>query len=199
MKPIAEACLRNQSPIADVLETLLCDAKHLLEIASGTGQHAVYVGQRLNHLKWQTSDLPICIDGINQWVQEAKLDNVLSPIALDVCDSAWPVAEQYDAIFAANIVHFVAWEVVESMLAGIQRHLALNGTCIFYGPYNLDGQFTSEGNANLDRWLKNRDAESGIKDIASFIKLAEKHQLSFVNQITMPANNWLLHFERRSK
>jgi len=188
MKPYSESCEQNRAPIQAVLEAAFADRTHVLEIASGTGQHAVYFGQALPHLIWQTSELAVNHAGIQAWLDSAILPNVLPPLAIDVNDTDWPI-QQVDAIFNANTVHIVGWPAVERMFAGIGRVLAPGGVLCMYGPFNYGGQFTSESNARFDVWLKNRDPASGVRDFESINRLAEAQGLTLRQDIAMPANN----------
>ncbi|BCB25720.1 hypothetical protein SKTS_06060 [Sulfurimicrobium lacus] len=188
MKPYAESCEQNRDPILTVLQSVFADRKQVLEIASGTGQHAVYFGAALPHLTWQTSELPVNHAGIHAWLDEAQLPNVLPPLAIDVNDAAWPL-ERVDAIFNANTVHIVAWPAVERMFAGIGRVLEVGGCLCLYGPFNYRGAFTSESNARFDAWLKARDPESGVRDFEAVNQLAVSQGLVLVQDIAMPANN----------
>ena len=196
MKPYAESCEQNRAPILTVLEGVFADRKTVLEIASGTGQHAVYFGSALPHLTWQTSELPSNHAGIQAWLDEAGLPNVLPPLAIDINDAHWP-AEPVDAIFNANTVHIVAWPAVERMFAGIGRVLAAGGILCIYGPFNYGGQFTSESNARFDVWLKNRDPDSGVRDFEAINRLAEAQGLALLKDIAMPSNNRSLIWQRR--
>ncbi len=195
MKPFSESCARNQAPILAQLQSLFADRKQVLEIASGTGQHAVFFGRMLPHLTWQTSELPENHAGISAWLTEAALDNVLPPIALDVRNAVWPIA-QVDAIFNANTVHIVSWPAVASLFAGIGRVLAPGGILCLYGPYNYDGNYTSESNAQFDAWLKARDPQSGIRDFAAVDSLAAAQGLQLLQDVAMPANNRLVAWRR---
>ena len=195
MKPYAESCEQNRAPIQAVLKVVFADRKHVLEIASGTGQHAVYFAYALPHLTWQTSELPVNHAGIQAWLDEMQLPNVLPPLAIDVNDAHWPVAT-VDAIFNANTVHIVAWPAVERMFAGIGRVLAVGGILCIYGPFNYGGQFTSESNARFDVWLKNRDPESGVRDFEAINRLAEAQGLTLLKDIDMPSNNRTLVWQR---
>lgn len=195
MKPYAESSEQNRAPIQAVLEHYFADRKHILEIASGTGQHAVYFGAALPHLTWQTSELADNHAGIQAWLDEAQLANVLPPLAIDVNDAHWPV-EPVDAIFNANTVHIVAWPAVERMFAGIGRVLAVGGILCLYGPFNYGGQFTSESNARFDVWLKNRDPSSGVRDFEAINQLAEAQGLTLLKDIAMPSNNRTLVWQR---
>lgn len=147
-KPLSEACLRNQAPIAAALKSLLPNPARLLEIGSGTGQHAVFCASELPHLIWQPSDLEQHHDGMMLWINEADLSNVLSPLVLDV-DQEWPLIN-VDHVFTANTVHYISAESVNNMFAKVSQLLPESGLFIMYGPVNENGKFTSEGNAGLD-------------------------------------------------
>lgn len=194
-KPYAESCEQNRDPILAVLREALAERKRVLEIASGTGQHAVYFGAALPHLTWQTSELPANHAGIQAWLDEAGLANVLPPLALDVNAPVWPVAA-VDAVFNANTVHIVAWPAVERMFAGIGRVLEAGGLLCLYGPFNYGGAFTSESNARFDVWLKGRDPASGVRDFEALDRLAEAQGMRLARDIEMPANNRTLIWRR---
>lgn len=194
MKPISEACLRNQEPIAEALTSLFAKVRTVFEIGSGTGQHAVFIAKKIPHLEWYPSDLSECLPGIRVWIAEADLPNVKAPIEVDVSSSHWPLEKQFDAVFTANTIHFVGWDVVKAMLAGVASILQPQGLFCVYGPFNKDGQFTSVGNQHLDSWLKSRDATSGIKDIEEVCLLAYDHGLVLEQTLQLPANNLLLVF-----
>ncbi|MDD5388845.1 MAG: DUF938 domain-containing protein [Gallionellaceae bacterium] len=195
MKPYAESCEQNRDPILAVLKEAFAERRRVLEIASGTGQHAVYFGQALPHLTWQTSELPENHAGIQAWLDEARLANVLAPLAIDVNAAQWPV-ESVDAIFNANTVHIVAWPAVERLFAGIGRVLEAGGIVCLYGPFNYGGQFTSESNARFDVWLKSRDPNSGVRDFEALDRLAQAQGLSLLQDVAMPSNNRTLIWRR---
>jgi SAM-dependent methyltransferase len=195
MKLYAESSEQNRAPIQAVLEDIFAERKMVLEIASGTGQHAVYFGQALPHLKWQTSELPINHDSIQAWLDEAQLPNVLPPLSIDVNQTNWPI-QQVDAIFNANTVHIIAWPAVERMFIGIGRVLTPGGIVCLYGPFNYGGQFTSESNARFDVWLKNRDPNSGVRDFEAINQLAEAQGLKLLKDVAMPSNNRSLVWQR---
>lgn len=195
MKPYAESCAQNREPILAVLRRVFADRRRVLEIASGTGQHAVHFGAGLPHLTWQTSELPEHHAGIRAWLDEAGLANVLAPVALNVNDPAWPVTG-FDAVFNANTVHIVAWPAVERMFAGIGRVLGAGGVLCLYGPFNYDGAFTSASNARFDAWLKARDPASGVRDFEALDRLARAQGLSLVEDVEMPVNNRTLVWRR---
>jgi SAM-dependent methyltransferase len=191
MKPYAESCEKNREPILAVLKEIFAERKQVLEIASGTGQHAVYFGRELPHLIWQPSELAQHLAGIQSWLNEAQLPNVLEPLAIDVNDARWPVAA-VDAIFNANTVHIISWPEVERLFAHIARAIEPGGYVCLYGPYNYGGEFTSESNARFDAWLKARDPNSGVRDFEAVNRLAAAHGLDLLRDIEMPSNNRIL-------
>jgi SAM-dependent methyltransferase len=197
MKPYSESCEQNQVPILKILLETLANQRHVLEIASGTGQHAVYFGRALPHLTWQTSELAQNHAGILAWLNETKLPNVLPPVVIDVNDGQWPI-EIVDTVFNANTAHIISWPEVERMFAGIARVLSAGGILCLYGPFNYGGKFTSESNARFDVWLKSRNRNSGVRDFEAINLLAETHGLFLLRDVTMPSNNRTLVWQRAS-
>ena len=195
MKPYAESCDINKEPILAVLRDVFADRHHVLELASGTGQHAVHFGLALPHLIWQTSELAENHAGIQAWLDEAQLPNVLSPAHIDANDEHWPVGT-YDAIFNANTVHILSWPEVEKFFTGIGRVLESGGILCLYGPFNYNGKFTSDSNARFDVWLKNRNPLSGVRDFEALNALAEAQGMSLLKDIEMPINNRTLVWKR---
>lgn len=187
-KPFSESCVQNRDPILAILRTLFADRRHVLEIGSGTGQHAVYFGAALPHLIWQTADVPQHHPGIQAWLEEAALPNVLPPLALDVNDTAWRNGH-YDAVFSANTLHIMGWPEVERFFAGVGAVLGAGGILTVYGPFNYGGHYTSESNARFDAWLKARDPASGVRDFEAVNALARSQGLLLQQDIAMPANN----------
>lgn len=187
-KPFSESCVQNRDPILAILRTLFADRRHVLEIGSGTGQHAVYFGAELPHLVWQTADVPQHHSGIQAWLEEAALPNVLPPLALDVNDTAWR-SGRYDAVFSANTLHIMGWPEVEKFFAGVGTVLEADGILAVYGPFNYGGHYTSESNARFDAWLKARDPASGVRDFEAVGAQARAHGLLLQQDIAMPANN----------
>jgi SAM-dependent methyltransferase len=191
MKPYAESSEVNKVPILAVLKDSFAGRTRVLEIASGTGQHAVYFARELPHLTWQPSELAKNLPGIQAWLDEAQLPNVLTPLPIDVSDARWPVAK-VDAIFNANTVHIISWPEVERMFAHMARVIEPGGCVCLYGPYNYNGKFTSESNARFDAWLKSRDPNSGVRDFEAVTQLAASHGLELLRDIEMPSNNRML-------
>ncbi len=188
MKPFSESCEQNKLPILDVLQQEISACKNLLEIGSGTGQHAVFFGKHFPGLRWQTSDRREAHACIQCWLDEAGLDNVLPPLALDVSSDAWP-APGYDAVFSANTAHIMSWPEVELFIAGVARLLDSDGVFCLYGPFNYNSEYTSDSNARFDDWLKARDPASGIRDFEALDRLAQQAGMQLKNDYAMPANN----------
>ena len=195
-KPYSAACDNNQEPIFQELQRLLADSSSVLEIGSGTGQHAVHFARRLPQLSWQCSDVVENHSGIRQWLEEAALPNTPEPLALDVNQSEWP-AYEIDAIFSANAIHIMSWDSVKAMFKGIAQILQKNGVCVLYGPFNYDNKYTSESNARFDDWLKNRNPDSGIRNFEDVDQLAQEAQLVLQEDISMPANNRILCWRKQ--
>jgi len=193
--PVAEACLRNQRPILDVLGRYLPSQAYVLEVGSGTGQHAAYMTSNLPGIRWQPTELRDNLPGIRAWRKQSKNEGFLEPLELDVQQDIWP-ARDADAVFSANVVHFVSWPEVEKMFRGISRVLKSGGLLLLYGPYNYDGQFTSQGNIELDEWLRSRNPDSGIKDFEQVLLLARQFHLYLRADEEMPANNRTLVFQK---
>ncbi len=196
-KPFAESCEQNRDPILAVLREVFADCRLVLEIGSGTGQHAVYFGAELPHLRWQTADVPQHHTGIRAWLDEAALPNVLPPIPLDVGQPGWR-SGRYDAVFSANTLHIMGWPEVEAFFAGVGEVLEAGGVLAVYGPFNYGGTFTSESNARFDTWLKARDPASGVRDFEAVDTLARAQGLALQQDIAMPANNRTLVWRRLS-
>jgi hypothetical protein len=193
-KPYAPSCERNQGAILEVLLKHFSQVKQVLEIGSGTGQHAVHFGAAMPWLTWQTADMAENLPGIRLWLDDAKLPNLPPPIDL-AAGGPWP-AGPYDAVFSANTLHIMGWPEVEKLFAGLDRVMASNAVLAVYGPFNYGGRFTSESNAQFDVWLKERSAESGIRDFEAVNALAAGIGLKLLADYTMPANNRTLVWGR---
>jgi cyclopropane fatty-acyl-phospholipid synthase-like methyltransferase len=189
-KPHAPSCDRNRDPVLAVLRTYFADRREVLEIGSGTAQHAVYFAQALKHLQWQTSELADNLAGIRAWLDEAELPNTPPPIPLDV-KGAWPT-KRYDAVFSANTLHIMSWPEVEQLFAKLNEVLTPDAVVAIYGPFNYNGQFTSESNRAFNDWLLERGPHMAIRDFEAVNALAEKTELRLVEDVEMPANNRLL-------
>ncbi|WP_076417545.1 DUF938 domain-containing protein [Colwellia sp. UCD-KL20] len=191
-KPFSQASENNKVHILPILQQAFSTADSVLEVGSGTGQHAVYFAKQLAHVNWQTSDLPVNHNGINQWIAEYPSNNLQQPLTLDL-SKPWPI-EQTSAIYTANTLHIISWELVIAFFEGVKKHLLPKGKLCIYGPFNYQGKFTSESNANFELWLKQQNELSGIRDFEAVLRLAEKAGLTLVKDHEMPANNRLLEF-----
>lgn len=187
MKPCSEASERNKVPILDVLRGHLASATRVLEIGSGTGQHAVHFAAAMPWLAWQASDRAEHLPGIVQWLDEAALANTPPPLELDVA-GAWP-AVRFDAVFSANSLHIMGWTEVEAFFAGVGRVLEPGGLLAVYGPFNYGGDYTSQSNRDFDAWMKARDPRSGIRDAEAVDALAHAVGLVLLEDNELPANN----------
>lgn len=188
MKPTAESCLQNRAPILAVLREVLAERRRLLEIGSGTGQHAVYFAPELPHLSWQTSDLAENHAAIHAWLAEEGAPNILPPLLLDVRSGPWPACG-VDAVFSANTAHIMDWAAVEAMFAGVGRILETDGVFALYGPFNYGGRYTAASNARFDAWLRQRDPASGVRDFEALDALARAAGLVMWRDYDMPADN----------
>ena len=195
MKQCAPATARNREPIREVLARHLAERRHVLEIASGTGEHAVYMAASFPALRWQPSDVdPDALASIEARRAEAGLPNLLPPIALDVTAPVWPVTE-VDAIVCINMVHISPWEAALALFAGASRTLPPGGLLYLYGPYRFDG-ITAPSNEAFDRSLQGRDPRWGVRDVRELCAAAGERGLSLEHTVAMPANNHSLVFAR---
>lgn len=193
-KPFSAACEGNREPILAVLREHLSDRRRVLEIGSGTGQHAVHFAAGMPWLVWQSSDRFEHLAGIRAWLAEAALPNTPAPLELDV-RGRWP-QQRFDAVFSANTLHIMAWREVEAMFRGIDDVLEANGTVAIYGPFKYGGAFTSESNAAFDAALRAVGGHMGLRDAEAVHSLARRIGLQPIADIAMPANNRTLVWRR---
>lgn len=193
-KPYSEACVRNREPILAVLRDAFADRRRVLEIGSGTGQHAVHFAAALPHLLWQTSDRAAYLPGIRQWLAEAGLPNTPAPLEFDVNDR-WPAA-RFDALFSANTLHIMGWAEVERLFAWLPALLETDARLVVYGPFRYGGEHTSASNAAFDASLRAADPRMGIRDIEAVTALAADIGLHLIADHAMPANNRCLAWQR---
>jgi len=195
-KPYAESCDRNSQPIFEVISPLLSNTKAVLEIGSGTGQHAVYFAKRMPHLLWHTSDIIEYHLGIQLWITESKLTNITPPVTFNVSDDQSPELK-IDAIFSANTSHIMNANDVNNMIRKGGELLPKNGLFLLYGPFKVDGQFSSDNDALFDQHLKLRNVGSSIRNIEDLDRLAEQARLLPKHRYTMPRNNHLICWQRQ--
>jgi len=189
-KPHAPSTERNREPILAALREPFAGRRRVLEIGSGSGQHAVYFAAALPDLIWQCSDLPDKLPGIRAWLEDAALANTPPPLALDVARGPWP-AQRFDAVFSANTLHIMGWPAVQALFAGLPAVLADDAVLAIYGPFNRDGRYTSEGNAAFDAQLRAQDPAMGLRDAEAVDALALQAGLHLHADLPMPANNAL--------
>ncbi len=190
-KPHAPASARNRRPILAVIRNEFRDFKAVLEIGSGTGQHAVFFSEAMPWLTWQTGDLGENHKGIRSWISDRGLPNVLDPILLDV-ERAEAVDGEYDGVFSANTAHIMSMQAVRCMFDVVGRVLSPGGLFCLYGPFNLDGRFTSQSNERFDQSLHSRDPAMGIRDLEELDGLAGKSSMCRERLYAMPANNLIV-------
>lgn len=189
LKQLSAASERNKGPILDVLERVLPERGLVLEIASGTGQHAVHFAAALPALEWQPSDIDLELRAsVEAWRAEADLANLRAPVDLDVTRNTWPV-EAADAIINANMIHIAPWDVCIGLLDGAARILPEGGVLYMYGPYKIDGEHTAPSNAQFDQSLRLRDPSWGIRDLDQVVEEAGRRGLDLIETVEMPANN----------
>lgn len=192
----APAAERNRGPILEVLREVLPAHGLVLEIASGTGQHAVHFAAALPHLEFQPTDVdPAALGSVQAWVADAGLPNVRPPVPLDVCEPRWPV-EAADAIFCANMIHIAPWAATLGLFAGAERVLPLGAPLVLYGPFAFSGRFTAPSNEAFDQSLRGRDPAWGVRDLDDVTRIAEQHGLARERLVEMPANNHTVVFRR---
>lgn len=197
-KPHAPACDRNRDPILAVIQPLLPAARRVLELGSGTGQHAVHFAAALPHLSWQTTErTPAQLDGIRLWLAEAALPNTPPPCVLDVAAGTWPPdCCGVDAVFTANTLHYMPWPSVEALMARLPEALAPGGLFIAYGPFRIDGRHVSDSNVQFDGWLAGVDPRFAVRDLNEVDALAQRAGLRQVARHAMPANNVTVVWQR---
>jgi cyclopropane fatty-acyl-phospholipid synthase-like methyltransferase len=195
MLPFSEACERNKEPILTVLRAALADRTQVLEIGSGTGQHAVHFAAHLMHLTWQPTEQLAYLPDLAARVKLEGSHNLRQPTVLDVKQTVWPV-RSVDAIFTANTLHIMAWPEVQLLFRGLDAVLSPTGIACVYGPFRYEGRYTSESNRDFDRMLQDRDPNSGLRDIKDISALAERHGLKLRVDHDLPANNRMLEFVR---
>ena len=196
-KPYSAACERNREPILAVLRRCFANRHRVLEIGSGTGQHAVHFAQALPGLIWQTSDRPENLPGIQMWLDETALPNTPAPLAFDVGSELRPNTF-FDAVFSANTLHIMSWPEVQALFAAMRTLTVANAVLAIYGPFNYHGRFTSDSNAAFDVSLRQRAPEMGIRDFESVDALADAAGFALLEDVPMPANNRTLIWRRRT-
>jgi SAM-dependent methyltransferase len=195
MLPSSQACERNKGPILEVLRMAFADRSTVLEIGSGTGQHAVHFAAHLTHLTWHPTEQLAYLADLSKRVKLEGARNLRPPTVLDVKQTIWPLRHA-DAIFTANTLHIMSWAEVLALYQGLGAILAPGGVMCVYGPFRYGGRYTSDSNEDFDRMLKERDPLSGLRDIQALSDLAAQYGLRLKVDHDLPANNRLLEFVR---
>lgn len=193
--PFSQACENNKQPILQVLEGVFTSPGVVLEIGTGTGQHAVYFASHLPHLNWLPSDHPDNVNQSAERIKQAQLENLSPSQVLDVSKEPWP-AEYVNGVFSANTAHIMAWLEVEAMFRGVARRLMEGAAFCLYGPFNYDGEYTSDSNRRFDQYLHQQAPQMGIRDVADLKELGVNVGLVLEQDHEMPANNRLLVWRR---
>lgn len=192
----APAVARNRDPILAVLQRVLPIRGTVLEIASGTGEHAVHFAAGLSHLTWQPTDPNAeALQSIAAHRASANLPNLLPPLELDASTSRWPL-DRADAVVCINMIHIAPWAAAEGLMAGAGRVLAPGGVLYLYGPFKENGGHTAPSNAAFDASLRAQDPQWGVRDLDDVSALARRHGLDLVERVAMPANNLSVVFRR---
>ena len=192
-KPYSPSCDRNKEPILEILRLYLTNGR-LLEMGSGTGQHAVYFAQHFPEIEWVTADIDENHNGIKAWLDEAGLNNTKGPVPFEIGKDSFPDGE-YNYVFTANSLHIMSWDHVKAFIALMGEKRIGDMTVLLYGPFNYKGQFTSESNRNFEKWLKDRNPLSGIRNFEDIQEEMQKAGFGLRNDHEMPANNRLLVFD----
>ena len=189
--PFSQAAENNKIPIREVLERHLQGARSILEIGSGTAQHAEYFAAHFSNVFWQATDTPVAVETVRQRIVAADLPNLPPPLALDVNQRPWQLSS-YSAVFTANSLHIMCPTSVENFFASVGQHIDGGGKLLVYGPFKYGNEFTTDSNARFDLWLKDRDPHSGIRDFEWVRDLAAAAGFSLLEDNAMPANNQML-------
>jgi len=187
-KRFAKHCERNKQPILDQLAIYFKSSRRVLEIGSGTGQHAIYFAEQLPHLTWHTSDMPENHASVNAWITESQLKNIISPVELTIGRDPWPDLN-VDTVFTANTTHIMQPQEVQQMMELVASNLPVNGVFCQYGPMNVNGDYTSESNRKFDQKIKD-EGFGGIRSIEELINWGK--EMTLIERIPMPSNNFLL-------
>ena len=195
MLPFSEACERNKGPILEVLRAAFSKRVQVLEIGSGTGQHAVHFAAHLTHLTWYPTEQLAYLADLGSRIKLEGTRNLRPPTVLDVKQTVWPL-RSVDAVYSANTLHIMGWAEVEAMFRGVDAVLSPQGVLCIYGPFRYAGSYTSDSNRDFDLMLKERDPSSGLRDLTDIGALADRYALRLRADHDLPANNRLLEFVR---
>ena len=195
-KPFSPACERNKDPILAVLkEVITLSDRRLLEIGSGTGQHAVYFAPHFHLVEWYPTDLSPQLPGMRKWFEEAKITSIQPATRLDVSKDDFPKVK-FDVVFTANTFHIMSWKDCKSLMKLLGHRLREGSRAVIYGPFKYNGEFTSPSNAEFDKSLKENNPVSGIRAFEDVNSNMIKNGFELVHDYEMPANNRMLVYNR---
>ena len=195
MQSFSEAAEKNKNHILLVLQEWLPTHARVLEIGSGSGQHALHIAAEMKSITWQPTERSEGMPDLTKNLSDYGSPNILKPLMLDLSSERWPKVDM-NCVYSANVMHIVKKNLGENLIRGVGDNLTEGGLLILYGPYKYGGDFTTQSNAEFDAWLKARDPNSGIRDFEWVAGLADQHGLLFKGDLPMPANNQLLIFQR---
>ena len=196
MLGFSQAADNNKAPILTVLSKYLQAGDVVLEVASGSGQHALHMAKALPYVTWYPSEHPAALDTLKHNLEACGSDNIATPLSIDIAKDTWQ-KPPVNVVYAANVAHIVTPLLGERLVALARNALSGGGLLALYGPFKYAGAFTSESNARFEQWLKARDPRSGIRDFEWMLELASDHDMTLIEDHTMPANNQLLVFQSR--
>ena len=195
MQRFSEAAEKNKTHILLVLQEWLPPHARVLEIGTGSGQHALHMAAEMKSITWQPTERSEGLPDLARNLSDYRFPNILKPLILDLSSERWPNVDT-NCVYSANVMHIVKENLGENLIRGVGKKLAEGGLLILYGPYKYGGDFTTQSNAEFDAWLKKRDPNSGIRDFEWVADLANQHGLSLQADLSMPANNQMLIFQR---
>lgn len=195
-KPYCMACEKNKADILRVLQKIIVPENfRCLEIAAGTGQHAVHFAPHFPNLQWVTSELPEKCEGLQLWLRESKVKNLHGPLIFDVRKDIWP-SQKFDVVYVSNLFHVLPWKEVKSLFKTLGNRLREGAKVVFYGPFKYGGEFTSPVNEEFDKMLKAEDELLGLRNFEDVLRSMKKAGFELCKDYEMPRNNRLLHFSR---
>lgn len=193
-KNYSPACDRNKEYILEVIKPLLKENDRVLEIGSGTGQHSVYFGEHIPYIVWQTSDLLENHESISEWIEESNLTNVLKPIIIDASKDDWH-NQNFNFVFTANTFHIMSFEFVKKLFEGLNKVLNQDSYFAVYGPFNFNGNYTSDSNREFDLFIRDKYPSGGIRNFEDIKEVAKANRFDFHKKFDMPSNNQILVFK----
>ena len=195
MEGFSQAADNNKTPILNTFREWISNDELVLEIGSGSGQHAIHIAKALQKIRWQPTEHPSALQSLMNNISSFGSPNILAPESLDLAAVEWPT-ESVDCVYSANVIHIVDETLGRRLIETAAESLRVGGLLALYGPFRYQGDFTTTSNAEFDDWLKDRNSSSGIRDFEWVMKLAQDSGLTFMEDRSMPANNQFLAFRR---